>query len=64
MTYAPAVTLREYRATDREQLLRLLSFLPEIYPGAEAWLEKKLAELLVGRAGCRWLSTKAALSVA
>ena len=44
--------LRPYRATDRISLTQLLSFLPDLYPGGFAWLDRRLYQVLCGKARC------------
>jgi GNAT superfamily N-acetyltransferase len=46
------VTLRHYQSRDRSQVLRLLSFLPELYPDGFAWLDRRLTGVVDGKARC------------
>lgn len=45
--------LRDYRATDREAVRRALAFLPKLYPGGDAWLERRLDDVEALTAMCK-----------
>lgn len=46
------VSFRPFRPSDRAPVIRLLSILPRLYPGGRAWLERRLDDVLAGRARC------------
>jgi GNAT superfamily N-acetyltransferase len=46
------IELRSYEASDRAAVFELLQFLPVLYPNGDAWLDKRLGEILNGRGRC------------
>jgi GNAT superfamily N-acetyltransferase len=46
------VYLRRFQSGDRTQVLRLLSFLPDLYPGGSVWLDSRLNDVVDGKARC------------
>jgi hypothetical protein len=44
--------LRPYCLTDKHMVWDLLTILPQLYPNGDAWLDKRLAESLEGKANC------------
>jgi hypothetical protein len=48
----PAISLRPFCRRDRADVFRLLSGLPLLYPKSEVWLDKRLDDVLSGKAKC------------
>jgi predicted transcriptional regulator/ribosomal protein S18 acetylase RimI-like enzyme len=44
------ILIRPYRGADRRAVMRLLASLPTLYPGAEPWLRRRLADAEAGDA--------------
>ena len=51
-TFQPSISIRNYRAEDRDRVFRLLSFLPDLYPQSFDWLERRLVDVERKRAHC------------
>lgn len=52
MASSPAPWTREMRRSDCSSIRRLLHFLPDLYPGADEWLERRLSDVGMGKAYC------------
>jgi GNAT superfamily N-acetyltransferase len=50
--FRPSISIRSYRAEDRDRVFRLLSFLPDLYPRSFDWLERRLADVERKHAHC------------
>ena len=48
----PHALIRPFESSDVSELVRLLSVLPELYPGGDQWLQRRLAACLAGQASC------------
>lgn len=46
------ISIRHYGPDDRDQVFRLLSFLPDLYPGSFDWLDRRLTEVEREHAFC------------
>lgn len=53
----PDFFLRPYHTADRPALWRLLNFLPALYPGGGAWLDRRLVEVEAEKASCDLIVT-------
>jgi GNAT superfamily N-acetyltransferase len=51
-TFRPRVSIRHYRAEDRDHVFHLLSFLPDLYPRSFDWLERRLIDVERKQAYC------------
>ena len=49
---APYALIRPFKSSDKSELIRLLSVLPELYPGGDQWLQRRLTDSLAGQARC------------
>jgi len=54
-------SLRPFQRRDRVALFRLLDFLPDLYPNGQEWLDRKLNDVLDGKAYCTLLGTSGGL---
>jgi GNAT superfamily N-acetyltransferase len=46
------VSLRPYQGSDRSAVTSLLAILPSLYPKGDEWLDRRLGEVLRGKARC------------
>lgn len=53
--------LRPYETTQAHPVSRLLWFLPLLYPGSQAWLDRRLEDVILGRARCTLAYTTSGL---
>jgi hypothetical protein len=50
------VIIRSYAPNDRGKVFGLLAFLPNLYPGASEWLERRLNDVEASKANCTVIS--------
>jgi hypothetical protein len=46
------IRVSRWRIADRANLRRFLFFVPELYPGGEEWLERRMDDFRLGTASC------------
>jgi hypothetical protein len=50
--FRPSISIRNYKTEDRNDVFRLLSFLPDLYPQSFDWLERRLVDIERKHAHC------------
>jgi ribosomal protein S18 acetylase RimI-like enzyme len=48
----PSIWCRAYESTDKTWAFQTLSFLPQLYPKGHHWLDRRLDDVLAGKAAC------------
>jgi hypothetical protein len=66
MNLSSQIAIRRYRRADEGTAVRMLSFLPTLYPNGMLWLQKRLDDVVDGKAQCRlasFLSAPAGIAI-
>jgi|HubBroStandDraft_6_1064221.scaffolds.fasta_scaffold04031_2 hypothetical protein len=66
MNLSSQIAIRRYRRADDGTAVRMLSFLPTLYPNGMLWLQKRLDDVVDGKAQCRlasFLSAPAGIAI-